>query len=109
MLQDDRSLLEDLTRSLDAISEGRSAATVEVSSAASAETRAVAEAANRVIENFSVLRQFSIALANGKIDFSPPPKLHLLDPLKSLQASLRHLTWQAQEVAAGNLEHQVDF
>src|ERR1035441_3592969 len=106
MLQDEQSLLEGLKRSLDAISEGRTASTLEVLSTVSVEVRAMAEAANRVIENLCVLRQFSIALANGQINFSPPSNLHLLDPLKSLQASLRHLTWQAQEVAAGNLEHK---
>jgi two-component system NtrC family sensor kinase len=35
--------------------------------------------------------------------------LRLLGPLKSLQASLRHLTWQTKEVAAGHLDHRVDF
>jgi signal transduction histidine kinase/CheY-like chemotaxis protein len=69
----------------------------------------VVEAVKQLIANFSVLRQFSIALANGCIDFDVPPKMHLTDPLKSLQASLKHLTWQTQRVAAGNFDQRVDF
>lgn len=67
------------------------------------------EAVNRLIANFTVLREFSIALANGRLDFDVPPRMHLLDPLKSLQSSLRHLTWQAQEIAGGDYDQRVDF
>jgi light-regulated signal transduction histidine kinase (bacteriophytochrome) len=70
---------------------------------------AVIEAVNLLIANFKVLREFSIALADGRVDFEVPPRMHLLDPLKSLQASLKHLTWQTQEVAAGDYDQRVDF
>ena len=70
---------------------------------------AVIEAVNLLIANFKVLREFSIALANGRVDFEVPPRMHLLDPLKSLQSSLKHLTWQTQEVAAGDYDQRVDF
>jgi signal transduction histidine kinase len=67
------------------------------------------DAVNLLIANFTVLRQFSIALAEGRLDSDAPRGLHLLDPLKSLQASLKHLTWQTQEVAAGDYGQRVDF
>ena len=70
---------------------------------------AVIEAVNLLIANFKVLREFSIALADGRSDFEVPPRMHLLDPLKSLQASLKHLTWQTQEVAAGDYDQRADF
>ena len=76
---------------------------------ADSELRRIGQGVNSLIEHFAVLREFSIALANGCIDFEVPPRQHLLDPLKSLQSSLKHLTWQTQEVAAGHLDHRVEF
>lgn len=60
----------------------------------------------RLLEALDTLRRFAIALANGDLAQNPPSGVHLLDPLKHLQASLRHLTWQTQQVAAGDLEHK---
>lgn len=69
----------------------------------------LAAAVDRLSGVLNELRRVSTAIAAGQIDVEVPPRLHLLDPLKALQSSLKHLTWQTQEVAAGNLEHQVDF
>jgi len=50
------------------------------------------------------------SLAKGELHTSvPPADNELAAPLKSLHASLRHLTWQAGEVAKGNYEQRVDF
>lgn len=53
---------------------------------------------------------FANALARGDLGATPPPKGNeLAAPLKSLQASLRHLTWQTQQVAMGDYKQRVDF
>ncbi|OQX19508.1 MAG: hypothetical protein BWK76_04220 [Desulfobulbaceae bacterium A2] len=70
---------------------------------------ALAEAFGRLLVNLEAMQRFAVALANGEITTEAQPRNVLLGPLKSLQASLRHLTWQTQEVAAGHLEHRVDF
>ncbi len=75
----------------------------------SPELRPFSERFARLLEALDTLRRFAIALANGDLAQNPPSGVHLLDPLKHLQASLRHLTWQTQQVAAGDLEQQVDF
>jgi diguanylate cyclase (GGDEF)-like protein len=50
------------------------------------------------------------ALAKGDLHVDvPPADNELAAPLKSLHASLLHLTWQADEVAKGNYEQRVDF
>ena len=50
------------------------------------------------------------ALAKGDLHGStPPPSNELASQLKSLHASLRHLTWQTQQVAKGNYNQRVDF
>lgn len=73
------------------------------------ELQAFAERFDQLLEALEALRQFSITLGNGDLTREPPPGLHLLDPLKQLHANLRHLTWQTQRIAAGDLDQQVDF
>ncbi|MBK1721033.1 GGDEF domain-containing protein [Thiocystis violacea] len=68
-----------------------------------------AEHFDALLETLTALRRLSIALANGDLAHEPPPGAHLLDPLKQLQSSLLHLTWQTQQVALGDLGQHVDF
>jgi diguanylate cyclase (GGDEF)-like protein len=56
------------------------------------------------------VRALAKALANGDLSGSlPSPNNDLAAPLKSLHASLRHLTWQSQQVARGDYKQRVDF
>ena len=75
----------------------------------SPELQTFAERFDQLLDAFETSRRFMILLANGNIAHDPPPGIHLLGPLKHLQANLRHLTWQTQQVAAGDLDQQVDF
>ena len=43
---------------------------------------------------------------NGKL---PPSRNEIASPLKALHASLKHLTWQAQQIANGDYQQHVDF
>ena len=53
---------------------------------------------------------FANALAHGDLSAAPPPpENELAAPLKTLHASLRHLTWQSQQVAKGDYKQHVDF
>lgn len=54
-------------------------------------------------------RDFVNALAKGDLSVDPPRNNELVAPLKSLHASLKHLTWQSQQVAAGDYKQRVDF
>lgn len=55
-------------------------------------------------------RSFAKALAKGDLSMKPPSSQNeLAAPLKALQASLRHITWQTQQVAGGDYSQQVDF
>ncbi|MBK7771181.1 MAG: HAMP domain-containing histidine kinase [bacterium] len=110
-----------LTARLQALSEGRPApadngvptgstlADPDLSQLDAASLLALVSAAERLADDAEAMRAFSAALAGGNLDFSPPPRIHLLGPLKALQSSLRHLTWQTREIAGGHLEHRVDF
>lgn len=55
-------------------------------------------------------RDLAQALAKGKLSEGlPSPENELAAPLKALHASLRHLTWQAEQVAKGDYQQRVDF
>jgi PAS domain-containing protein len=55
-------------------------------------------------------RKFSNALSRGDLNEPPPSRNNeIAAPLKSLQSSLQHLTWQTQQVAMGDYQQRVDF
>ena len=59
---------------------------------------------------FKEYNDFANALAKGDLSVAPPPpENELAAPLKSLHASLKHLTWQTKQVALGNYKQHVDF
>lgn len=55
------------------------------------------------------LRHFVSALSSGDLDASLQLTGPLAGSLKGLHANLRHLTWQTQQVAAGDFGQRVDF
>lgn len=65
---------------------------------------------NRLVREYDEFAEFMYAMARGELNHTPPPgKLRVLQSFKSLQANLRHLTWKAQQIAAGDLTQRVDF
>ncbi|MCL2124624.1 MAG: diguanylate cyclase [Oscillospiraceae bacterium] len=54
--------------------------------------------------------EFASALAGGDLSAKvPPPENEFTAPLKSLHASLKHITWQSQQVAKGDYKQRIDF
>lgn len=62
-----------------------------------------------IIRNLEQTQAFVLALANGNLDIELQAKGRMAGALKSLQANLRHLTWQTQQIASGDLSQQVRF
>ncbi|OPY58082.1 MAG: Sensor protein kinase WalK [Pelotomaculum sp. PtaU1.Bin035] len=60
-------------------------------------------------EKLTAIRGFISALANGDLSHSMRVKGFLSGGLRTLQANLRHLTWQTQMIASGDFTQQVDF
>jgi len=53
---------------------------------------------------------FALALSKGALDGVAPSRGNeIAAPLKSLHASLKHLTWQAQQIAQGDYSQRVAF
>ncbi len=73
------------------------------------ELEAVCRRVSTLFEMMNEACQFSEQLARGNLQASAPRNNFFTMPLKSLQASLAHLTWQVHQVAEGDLKQQVYF
>ena len=62
-----------------------------------------------ILDDIAELYDFTLALAQGDFERSLQARGALAGALKSLDAALRHLTWQTQRVAAGDFTQRVDF
>ncbi|MDF9408697.1 PAS domain S-box protein [Pelotomaculum isophthalicicum JI] len=60
-------------------------------------------------EKLAAIRGFISALANGDLSQGMRVKGFLSGGLRTLQANLRHLTWQTQMIASGDFTQRVDF
>jgi two-component system, sensor histidine kinase and response regulator len=65
---------------------------------------------NKFINEYNSGTDWIYNLSRGDLSFEAPKgKLLILQSLKSLQASLRHLTWATQQIAMGDFSHEIDF
>jgi signal transduction histidine kinase/CheY-like chemotaxis protein len=65
---------------------------------------------NQFITEYNGITELIYTLARGDLSFKAPKgKMLILQSLKNLQASLRHLTWTTQQIATGDFSREVDF
>ena len=55
------------------------------------------------------IRKLAQALGKGDLEYFSPEKGMVIGGLKELQSNLKHLTWQAKQIAGGDYSHKVDF
>jgi diguanylate cyclase (GGDEF)-like protein len=63
----------------------------------------------RLLDELVSLNRFVLAVGNGDLDQRLDMRGSVAGALKSLQASLRHLSWQTRRVAEGDFSQRVDF
>lgn len=76
---------------------------------ASPPMRELAKTLAHTLHTFADASGFITGLAKGDLNAPYPARNFLLSPYKSLHANLRHLTWQTQQIAKGDLAQQVSF
>ena len=65
---------------------------------------------NQFIDEYNSISDLMYCLSRGEIHFEAPKgNMRIIQSLKSLQASLRNLTWTTQQIAKGEFDHSVDF
>jgi len=63
----------------------------------------------QILSDIAATRKFVLAMAQGDLSQDLAVKGRMAGSLKSLQSSLRHLTWQAGQIASGDLSQRVHF
>lgn len=94
---------------LDCLLRGEIPEPLDIPDGAADEPRKLADTCNRLVAAQREASAFLVALANGDLNVEPPLRNQLISPFKQLHASLRHLVWQTNQIASGNLDQQVDF
>jgi signal transduction histidine kinase/DNA-binding response OmpR family regulator/HPt (histidine-containing phosphotransfer) domain-containing protein len=65
---------------------------------------------NKFINEYNSGTDLIYTLSRGDLNFKPPKgNMLILQSLKNLQASLKHLTWTTQQIAKGDFSREVDF
>jgi len=82
--------------------------TAKVPPQLSADLAAEAELAHLHAELLE-LRRFVMAIASGDLSISTALKGYTAGALKTLQANLKHMTWQTQMIASGDFSQRLDF
>ncbi|MCX8061463.1 MAG: diguanylate cyclase [Anaerolineales bacterium] len=63
----------------------------------------------QALQTLLEIRRLAFAMAKGELSYEIKEKGALAGALKSLQANLRHLTWQTQQVSQGDFTQRVEF
>jgi len=108
---DDKKALTALTESLTLLLQGRSPNRISSLhyNGSNTELAQLNETINLLIQSLADGSNFISSLSQGNLSVEPPGKLFLVSPFKQLHANLRHLTWQTQQIAKGDLNQKVDF
>ena len=65
---------------------------------------------NQFIDEYNGISELMYSLSRGDIQFEAPKgRMRVIQSLKSLQATLRNLTWTTQQIAKGEFGHSVNF
>ena len=65
---------------------------------------------NQFIDEYNGISELMYSLSRGDIHFEAPKgRMRVIQSLKSLQATLRNLTWTTQQIAKGEFDHSVNF
>ncbi len=107
MNQDEIERIDKITRAVYYLLRGTITEEIDTSNYPDDEIKQLSEMTNRIIASFS---KIIVPLSRGIVEKEIPDPKHLLaSSCKQLYSNLRHLTWQAQQVAKGDFSQRVDF
>lgn len=105
----ERERLDRLTEAVHLLLANRWPAAIPCEDDPDDEIRQLAAKINRLLDMVSGSREAIVPLSNGILDIDLPRGNFLTAPFKQLQANLKHLTWQTEQIASGDYGQRVDF
>ncbi len=109
MDQNERNRIDKITALLHYLMKGAQVSQIECDGDPDDEIKQLTGKVNELIGLFIEISNAIKPLALGKLDEELKSRILFLAPFKQLQANLRHLTWQTQQIAKGNFNLRVDF
>jgi signal transduction histidine kinase len=70
---------------------------------------AIRQRLDEILITIGSVQNFALSLSKGDLDSRLEAKGISAGSLKSLRSNLKHLTWQAQQIATGDFSQRVDF
>jgi signal transduction histidine kinase/ActR/RegA family two-component response regulator len=101
--------VDDITRTVNELLRGRRPPRLAVDTQPADEIRQLSMFVNRLADALEAGTHSALDLSEGRLRAAIDCRLAFGGALKNLQAALRHLTWQAQQVAGGDLSQRVEF
>ncbi|MDR0972363.1 MAG: HAMP domain-containing histidine kinase [Prevotellaceae bacterium] len=112
MTENEREIVRRITDVLEKMASGRKPSRIEYTETDAPDDSTLMELEAKVVELNNLYAEsyrFILDLARGKLNGDPPPHNNFVTPFKQLQSELRHLTWQIEQIAAGDLDQMVYF
>jgi signal transduction histidine kinase/DNA-binding response OmpR family regulator len=109
MEQSEKDRIDKITEAVHYLLKGVQVSQIQCSGDADDEIKQLTGKVNELIGLFLDINNTIKPLAHGQLDQELKSKIVFLSPFKQLQANLRHLTWQTQQIAKGNFNIHVEF
>ena len=103
-------ILHDVKEKIDTLFGGKIPGKLGVEEYSDKAEKQLAEATNQLIDFVLEISEFITPLSQGHLNTKIPRRKNFLaSPFKELHSRLKHLSWQAQEIAKGDYGQRVDF
>jgi hypothetical protein len=104
-------MMTEACRKLNTLLAGKVPELIPTEHLADIDERRLAQLLNELFAYLREIQEFILPLSQGKLEEiqAPQPGNFLGSPFKELHSRLRHLTWQANQVAKGDYSQRVDF
>lgn len=111
MISTEEELIDRITETFYCVLEGKPPPLIELpSDYPDNEIKQLVSYANKFIVGYNKTAEFMYNIARGELFCDAPKgKMRIIYASKDLQSSLRHLTWQTQQIAKGDFSQVVDF
>lgn len=103
-------MIEKITEKLRILLQGKIPKEIDTGKITGESEQNIAKVLNQLITFMQEIHDFIIPLSKGELaEIKISPKNFFGSPFKELHSRLLHLTWQANQVADGDLSQRVDF
>lgn len=103
-------MINEVNKTIQLLLQGKHPETINVEAGRDQAERELVKTVNQLVDFIAEIQDFIIPLSKGQLhNINIQPGNFLGSPFKELHSRLRHLAWQAGQVASGDYRQRVDF